>query len=211
MTTDKRLIAVVNKQALFDEIKAFHGYRQVRSQFADTAAFSNYAWKPRAEMEEDPQYLQLIPYVVVRHEGRVIVYRRSPAGTEGRLHGLFSIGLGGHVDWDTDAKYGPAVSAVLQYAAKRELQQELHIATKQPFAFQGLLYDGVTSVGRVHLGIVCTIELSDAQELALQETSEVPEYTWMSLSELENGLSEAFVLEPWSLFVFSSMREGFLT
>src|SRR6266481_4919147 len=39
---------------------------------------------PRAEAEEDPSFKQLIPYLVLRHAGRVFHYRRRGGG-ESRL------------------------------------------------------------------------------------------------------------------------------
>lgn len=51
--------------------------------------------RPRAE--GDPSFKQLIPYLVVAGPGGTLAcYPRQ--GAEARLHGLWSVGIGGHVD-----------------------------------------------------------------------------------------------------------------
>lgn len=57
---------------------------------------------PRQYLENDPEFLQFLPYLVLRTmvngQAKIVGYNR-PAGTgESRLAGNFSIGLGGHVE-----------------------------------------------------------------------------------------------------------------
>lgn len=53
---------------------------------------------PRAEAEQQPAWKQLIPYCVLRRGDSVLCVQRKTAQTENRLHGMWSIGLGGHVN-----------------------------------------------------------------------------------------------------------------
>src|SRR2546426_10356087 len=55
-------------------------------------------FRPRASMEEDPSFKQIIPYLIVRHRGRLFLVQRSTEGGETRLHGKYSIGVGGHIN-----------------------------------------------------------------------------------------------------------------
>lgn len=55
----------------------------------------HHEFRPRPEMEEDPSYRQIIPYVVLTRGEEVFVLRRLKKGGEKRLHGLLSIGVGG--------------------------------------------------------------------------------------------------------------------
>ncbi|HEY5496050.1 MAG TPA: hypothetical protein VIK16_05280, partial [Candidatus Limnocylindrales bacterium] len=50
---------------------------------------------PRAAMESDPRFKQVIPYLVLRDRGRYFLMRRTRAGVDVRLHERFSIGVGG--------------------------------------------------------------------------------------------------------------------
>src|SRR3989442_10503516 len=54
-------------------------------------------FRPRAGVEEDPSFKQIIPYLLVRHRGRLFLVQRSTEGGETRLHGKYSIGVGGHM------------------------------------------------------------------------------------------------------------------
>src|SRR2546422_4245046 len=52
-------------------------------------------FRPRAGVEEDPSFKQIIPYLLVRHRGRLFLVQRSTEGGETRLHDKYSIGVGG--------------------------------------------------------------------------------------------------------------------
>jgi predicted NUDIX family phosphoesterase len=56
-------------------------------------------FKRRGCMEENPSFKQLIPYVIVTNENNeILMYKRSTKGGESRLHNVYSIGFGGHID-----------------------------------------------------------------------------------------------------------------
>jgi len=60
----------------------------------EVAAHARFA--PRAQMEVDPSWKQLIPYLVLRDGDRYFLMRRTRAGGDARLHDRWSIGVGGH-------------------------------------------------------------------------------------------------------------------
>src|SRR3954468_20424210 len=55
------------------------------------------SYRPRAAMEQDPSFKQLIPYAVLKWRDQVFAYRRGHGGGEARLRALRSIGVGGHI------------------------------------------------------------------------------------------------------------------
>lgn len=121
------------------------------------------AWLPRPQAEEDPAWKQPIPYLMVRDaEGRVAVYRR--AGTEARLHGQWSVGIGGHVE-PADARASPGageildVGATLRACARRELAEELPGCAAEA-SFLGVINEEVTPVGAVHWGLVFLVDVA---------------------------------------------------
>jgi len=66
------------------------------SALCETLANLQPRWLPRAVAEQDPKHKQWIPYVLLRSQaGLLAAYPRQ--GAEDRLHGLWSIGLGGHI------------------------------------------------------------------------------------------------------------------
>src|SRR3970040_1982991 len=52
-------------------------------------------FRRRGDVEEDPSLKQVIPYLIIRHRERIFLFQRSTKGGEERLHGLYSIGVGG--------------------------------------------------------------------------------------------------------------------
>src|SRR5688572_7991316 len=69
------------------------------------------SYRPRSEMEADPSFKQLIPYVIFRHRdasGAVSLfqYTRGKGQGESRLHAKRSIGIGGHISTDDAAVIG---------------------------------------------------------------------------------------------------------
>lgn len=126
----------------------------------------------RKDVEEDPKYIQIIPYVMVESgDGQVVVGRRLKQGGEARLHNQLTIGFGGHVNpVDMAEKTGLENNSWRHLAIRcafRELQEELNIlpledysnATVKPHPCQeielvGLLWSTDTPVDSVHLGVV---------------------------------------------------------
>jgi predicted NUDIX family phosphoesterase len=104
---------------------------------------------PRAAMETDPRFKQVIPYLVLRDRGDYFLMRRTRAGVDVRLHDRFSIGVGGHLNpGDVDLGGGLA----------REWAEEIEATFVPEFRLVGLLNDDGTEVGRVHVGVVFIAE-----------------------------------------------------
>src|SRR5512140_2810147 len=98
----------------------------------------------RGDAEEDPTHKQVIPYLVLRDGERWFLMRRTKGGGDARLHDLWSIGVGGHLNpGDGDVEGG----------LRREWAEELVAGFVPEFVPVGLLNDDTTAVGAVHLGI----------------------------------------------------------
>jgi predicted NUDIX family phosphoesterase len=129
----------------------------------------------RPEAERTPAWKQWIPYCVVRSRAAapreaglvpddpaapvtgVFCVQRTTGQGETRLHGAWSIGLGGHVEpEDLDRAPQPAGGpAFFRSALVRELTEELGCGSLLPRPrFVGLLNDDGTAVGQVHAGLV---------------------------------------------------------
>jgi predicted NUDIX family phosphoesterase len=113
-------------------------------------------WKPRAEVEHDESFLQPIAYLLLRNaNGQVWFYQRN--GGDTRLDSRFSAGVGGHVDTqDADSTFDPATT--VRQALLRELHEELQATPNdlENLQLRGLIYEGLSAVGRVHLGVLYT-------------------------------------------------------
>jgi predicted NUDIX family phosphoesterase len=135
----------------------------------------NQQFRPRAEVELDPKWKQLIPYVVITRFGRVALYRRGKGQGEARLHSKCSIGFGGHINpCDTVGSLigtlrlpGLPRNVPYRVGLSRELSEELQSASwNTACRTLGLIYDGTTDVGRVHLGVAHHLDISGLGDIA---------------------------------------------
>jgi predicted NUDIX family phosphoesterase len=151
------------------------------------------SYRPRAAMEQDPTFKQLIPYVIFRYrdaEGRVKVfqYTRGTGQGEARLHAKQSIGIGGHISSDDAAE-----PSAYDEGMRRELAEEVHIETSYRGQVVGLINDDESDVGKVHLGVV---HLLDVDRPAVKpRESEIIEAGFRHVSEL---LADVSRFETWS-------------
>lgn len=150
---------------------------------------------PRHQAEEDENWQQVIPYLVVRSPSGWFRYRRGKAGSESRLHALWSCGVGGHVEPVDGTLLDP--QAAYRTGMVRELREELGVESFQD-RFLGLIRDPSNPVGRVHLGFVHLVtvpgDVSSAEE-ALQEGTHGP------ASEIR---TLAGSMETWSRLVIEA-------
>jgi predicted NUDIX family phosphoesterase len=145
---------------------------------------------PRDEAEGDPEFKQLIPYVVLRHGGKVFHYRRAGGG-EARLRAKRSVGIGGHIA-SADGDGTDAYRAGMW----RELAEEVELPAVERERCVGLINDDATPVGQVHLGVVHVLDLA-SPAVRCREAGMVGE-GFAGLGELRAD-REAF--ETWSRFL----------
>jgi predicted NUDIX family phosphoesterase len=148
-------------------------------------------YRPRCEVEDDPSFKQIIPYVVLRSGDAVFCYKRGTSQGEARLHRLRSLGVGGHVA-ESDAAGQRGYSAY-DMAMKRELDEEVEIQSAGRMRLVGLINDDSTPVGSVHLGVVHLLEL-ERPEVRPREDG-IAESEFVSLSHLNQIAGE---FETWS-------------
>jgi predicted NUDIX family phosphoesterase len=157
----------------FREIGYFQGFcRDAERYVQELFEGPDLSFRTRGDMEEDPNFKQLIPYVIFRYTDQggmvhVFQYTRGTGLGEGRLHRLSSVGIGGHIS-EVDARgRGPAPGSagcrvpaagcggeVYAQGMRRELDEEVIINTPYTEACVGLINDDTTPVGQVHLGVV---------------------------------------------------------
>ncbi len=143
--------------AVFHGLGHFQGFSgDVERYLEELLSPEHTSYRPRGEMEVDPSFKQLIPYVIFRHTddaGRqsVFQYTRGKGQGEARLHSKRSIGIGGHISSD-DAE----IDDVNPYdeGLRREIAEEVVIGTEYRQQCVGLINDDETEVGKVHLGVV---------------------------------------------------------
>ena len=164
MPADESVLCIPT--AHFHAVGLFQGFREAdtryRIKLLDPYLFS---FHPRSQVETDPSFKQLIPYVLLRHGESLFHYRRGSAGTEKRLQALRSIGIGGHIsEADAAGPGDPYANGMM-----RELLEEVTIGGEWSERLLGFINDDRTPVGRVHLGIVHLFELERADVKSNEE------------------------------------------
>ena len=145
-------------------------------------------YEPRPQMEVDPSFKQVIPYLVLRDGERYFLMRRTRAGVDARLHDRYSIGVGGHLN--------PGDGGVLG-GLRREWREELVADFEPAFRLVGLLNDDTTEVGAVHLGAVYVAEAA-GRPVTIRETDKLTG----SFAEPHEVAAVADKLETWSRLCF---------
>jgi predicted NUDIX family phosphoesterase len=149
-------------------------------------------FRPRAEVEVDRTWKQVIPYLVLRDRDRYFLMRRTKAGGDARLHDRYSIGVGGHLNpGDGDLAGG----------LRREWREEVQADFEPDFELVGLLNDDSTEVGSVHLGAVYVAEAA-GRPVAIRETDKL-EGGFAARAEVAAVVDR---METWSSLVFEYLE-----
>jgi predicted NUDIX family phosphoesterase len=204
-------------RSILTMVGLFQGFRPLNSAgdpvlsalfHAKTAHFLE-----RARVEQDPNWKQLIPYVIFHTVATTTAhwlfqYQRTKQQGEERLHGLRSIGVGGHIRPDDSSLATPSQSVggpFDQYCGglARELQEEVQLQVPtESQAIIGLVNYEADSVGRVHLGIVHEYRLDSTvsrdlgpRELIRPLEPSMADVGFWSMDELLRRIDE---FETWS-------------
>jgi predicted NUDIX family phosphoesterase len=145
--------------------------------------------RPTAELS--PQYKQIIPYVLIRHEQSYFLLQRTQKQTEARLHHKLSLGIGGHINPDTPE---------LLDGLRKELEEEVNVEGDYDLSFIGILNDDTTDVGRVHLGAVYVLDAFDTN-VTVRETEKMTG-RWVPREELAQHRE---AMETWSQIVYDAV------
>jgi len=184
---------LVIRRSLFDELGRFQGLHFEPQRYLKTIiSDGNTLFLRRAEAENDPTYKQIIPYVILAYEGRVVYYVRGKRAGEQRLVAKGSIGIGGHLN-DADVGLFSLNEEHYNRVVEREVHEEIHLLSKFRNQIVALLNDDSTEVGRVHLGIVHIFKLKEPK--VQKREAMITGLTFLTKEEL---MVRRESLESWS-------------
>jgi len=189
---------------LIESIGPIHGFEVDVDRFLrPILASDELSYRPRGAMELDPNFKQLIPYVVLQWTdpadglARIFTYTRGGGG-ESRLHAKRSIGVGGHISReDAGGADDPYTTGM-----RRELEEEVSIGSPYIDQREGLLYDDSNEVGRVHLGVVHRFVLESP--LVSSNEAELAEGEFLTVEELRSQFER---LETWSQLCLEALYQ----
>jgi predicted NUDIX family phosphoesterase len=200
MATEERVLCF--ERSLFEKLGVFQGISlDVEKYLPVVTATANVRYLNRSEAEQDKRFKQLIPYALILCGDKILRYRRGKGGGETRLHGLYSVGVGGHISEEDNGLFSSGIG--YHDAMRRELKEEVDIEVQQDSAV-AVINDDSTEVGFVHLGIVHVVPVPD-ESLANRRTGIVsPEFVPVS-----EAIKNPEAYESWSRFCLENL-EGLL-
>jgi predicted NUDIX family phosphoesterase len=191
MATEERVLCFERK--LFEELGVFQGLSlEVEKYLPILTSSSHLTYLNRSEAEMDKRYKQLIPYVLLICGDKILRYRRGKGGQETRLHGLCSVGVGGHISEEDHGLF--ASDRGYQDGMRRELMEEVGVdAANEPAL--AVINDDSTEVGQVHFGVVHVVRVPDESIAGGRSGIVGPEFVPMA-----DAVKNASDYESWSRF-----------
>jgi predicted NUDIX family phosphoesterase len=193
-------VLCVKREDIFPD-GAWHGFVSDRLERHQAVIREHHFFMARAKVEDDPNYQQIIPYVVFRHGDLYFLTHRLRASSEKRLRKQYSLGVGGHINpGDLDA------GDPIQDGLKREWEEEVIYEGSFDAKLIGLLNDDSSPVSKVHLGVVFLVD-GDTPHIAIRETDKLAG----ELLTLEQMRIYYLGMESWSQMVYDRLASGDLT
>jgi predicted NUDIX family phosphoesterase len=192
MGSDEEILVVPRSLLLPEPVQGFstEGAAEYLARVHAHARFMR-----RGDVEDDPSHKQIIPYLIVRHGPQLFLFQRAAAGGEARLHGKYSIGVGGHINRSDVEGAADVVGAGL----KREFEEELTVSRGWQARLAGVLNDDTNHVGRVHFGLVHVIDV-ETPDIAVRE----PDVLSGRLADYSEVLSLRDRMETWSQLILDA-------
>jgi len=157
MATEERVLCFERK--FLEEMGVFQGLSlDVEKYLPVLTSSSQLVYRNRSDADQDRRYKQLIPYVLLICNDKILRYRRGKGGGETRLHGLYSVGIGGHISEEDRGLFSS--NCGYPESMRRELMEEVGIDAADAPAVAVINDDG-TEVGYVHLGVVHVVRVPD--------------------------------------------------
>ena len=192
---------LVIRRNLFEQLGSFQGLNFGPEKYLNVLlSRGNNFFFPRAQAENDSAYKQIIPYVLLAFQDRVLHYVRGKKAGEQRLVAKGSIGIGGHMNESDESLFAWDEQAY-RAGVEREVNEEIKIDTQFEDRIVALLNDDTTEVGRVHLGIVHVFRL--AQQKVEKREAMITNLAFLTKVELLNRRES---LETWSQICVDSLE-----
>ena len=196
MATEERVLCFQRK--LLEELGVFQGLDvNIEKYLPVVTASQNILYLNRTEAEQDKHYKQLIPYVLIFCHDRILRYRRGKGGQETRLHGLYSVGIGGHISEEDHGLFSNRLG--YHEGMRRELMEEVAIEECNE-ASVAVINDDSTEVGFVHFGVVHVLHVANETIAGRRSGIVAPEFI-----PVVDAVKDTSGYESWSRFCLENL------
>jgi predicted NUDIX family phosphoesterase len=197
MAVEERVLCF--KRELFEELGVFQGISLAIEKYLPVVTSTDkIVYLNRSEAELDKRYKQLIPYVLVICKDKILRYRRGKGGGETRLHGLYSVGIGGHIAEEDHGLFSQAVGYT--DGMRRELKEEVDIDEVNETVV-AVINDDSTEVGYVHFGVVHVLHVNDESVAGRRSGIVSPEFVPFAEAQKDPA-----GYESWSRFCIENLN-----
>jgi predicted NUDIX family phosphoesterase len=201
MATEERVLCFERK--LLENLGVFQGISLDTEKYLPVVtSAAKVLYLNRSAAEQDKRYKQLIPYVLIVCQDKILRYRRGRGGQETRLHGLFSVGIGGHISEEDHGLFSQAQG--YEEGMWRELKEEVDIDVVKDRVQQSIvavINDDSTEVGYVHFGVVHILRVAD-ENIAGQRCDGIVAPEFVPMAE---ALKDPASYESWSRFCLENL------
>jgi len=196
MPVEERVLCF--ERRLFEELGIFQGINlEVEKYLPVLTSSKNLTYLNRSEAENDRRYKQLIPYVLVIRDGRLLRYQRGKGGQETRLRGLWSVGIGGHISEEDHSLFTKDFGYF--DGMRREVREEVEVEEVSESAV-AVINDDSTDVGYVHFGVVHVMQVANENVAGRRSGIASPEFI-----SIADAVKDAANYESWSRFCLEKL------
>ena len=184
-------ILCIKGETLFKDGK-WNGLLTSDSQKYLSLLRENGEFRVRKELENDPEYKQIIAQVILRYKDKYFLHRQVKRNEE-RLNSLCPLPIGGHIE-EIDLKG----EDILETALERELHEEVDLKSNiVKKTYLGLIYlEDDNPVNFVHVGFVYIFDL-DGVDVHVKEEG-LEDIGFVSLDYLKTNSEK---LTYWSRII----------
>src|SRR6266480_7614093 len=197
MATEERVLCFHRR--LLEELGVFQGLSlEIGKYLPVVTSSSHILYLNRSDAEQDKRYKQLIPYVLAICNDKILRYRRGRGGQETRLHGLYSVGIGGHISEEDNGLFSTGLG--YHDGMRRELMEEVAIDEVKETAV-AVINDDSTDVGYVHFGVVHVLPVANENVAGRRSGIVAPEFI-----PIVEAVEDPSGYESWSRFCLEHLN-----
>jgi predicted NUDIX family phosphoesterase len=202
MSREEQILVI--ETDVFRKLGLFHGLRFDTDRYLKAIFAPGVCrFMPRPEAEQNPEFKQLIPYVLITCNGKYLSYVRGKRAGETRLVSKRSMGIGGHINPVDDMSLFGDFRETYLNAVQREVEEEIHVESPYTDRVVALLNDDTNEVGRVHLGVVHLWTLEEPKVARREQM--ITQLDFHTPDELEK-ISDT--METWSQLCLEGITSG---